>query len=380
MKKCIMISDSFKGSISSTEIGNIAKDSVKKFFPDCEVISIPVADGGEGTVDCFLEAVGGEKITVPVKGPLGDEMTAPYAMLSGNRAVIEMAAAAGLPLVRDKKNPKTATTFGVGTQIKDALSRGAEHIILGLGGSATNDGGCGCAAALGVKFYDEGGREFIPAGGTLEKIAKIDVSECRDNLRGVKFTAMCDIDNPLYGENGAAYIFGPQKGADENTVLELDRGLRHLAEVISRDIGADTANVPGAGAAGGFGAGAIAFFGAELMSGIEVVLDAVEFDRLLENCDMVFTGEGRIDGQSLRGKVVIGVAGRTKKRGVPCIAIVGDVRDDAYCAYDMGVTAIFSTNRLAIPFSEARGRSRGDYVRTFEDVMRIIKAAEKIRA
>jgi len=378
MKKCIMISDSFKGSLSSTEIGHIAKDSVKKFFPDCEVLSIPVADGGEGTVDCFLEAIGGEKIFVNTIGPLKDEMTAFYGMLPGNRAVIEMAAAAGLPLIADRRNPLLATTYGVGELIKDAIKKGAKEIILGLGGSATNDGGCGCAAALGVKFFDKYGKSFIPTGGTLCDIDKIDISECKALLSGVTMTAMCDIDNPMYGEHGAAYIFGPQKGADEKTVKYLDKNLRHLSEVIKRDLGIDVSDMPGSGAAGAFGAGCVAFFGAELLAGIEVVLNCVTFDSLLDSCDMVFTGEGRIDGQSLRGKVVIGVSKRTQKKNVPCIAVVGDVRDDAYGAYNLGVTAIFSTNRLAIPFSEAKTRSRQDYIRTFEDVLRLIKASEAI--
>ncbi len=376
MKKCIVISDSFKGSLSSIEIGKIAKESVGKFFPDCEVITIPVADGGEGTVECFLEALGGNEIKGTVTGPLSEKLEAAYGVI-GDMAIIEMAAAAGLPLVKDKKNPLITTTYGVGEQIKAAIEGGAKRIILGLGGSATNDGGCGCAAALGVKFFDSNGHVFIPSGGTLKDIASIDVSDCQTILSGVKVTAMCDIDNPLYGPHGAAYIFGPQKGADEKMVKELDSGLVHLAEVIKSSLNKDVALMPGAGAAGGFGAGCVAFLGAQLCPGIEVVLDTVGFDDLLDGADMVFTGEGRIDSQSLRGKVVIGVSRRAKAKGVPVIAVVGDVRDDAYGAYDMGVSAIFSTNRLAIPFSEASLRSKTDYIHSFEDILRLIKIFEK---
>lgn len=376
MKKCIVISDSFKGSLSSIEIGRIAKESVPKFFPGCSVVSIPAADGGEGTVDCFIEALGGDKITEDVTGPLGTPVSASYAII-GKRAIIEMAAAAGLPLVGRRRNPMTATTYGVGQQIKSAVEHGVKEIVLGLGGSATNDGGCGCAAALGVKFLDFDGREFIPTGGTLKDIASIDISEAKALLSGTRITAMCDIDNPLCGPNGAAYIFGPQKGADKQMVEKLDDGLLNMAAVIEKCLGVKVADLPGAGAAGGFGAGCVAFFGAELHPGIETVLDTVGFDDLLDDADVVFTGEGRIDGQSLRGKVVVGVAKRAKVKNVPVIAVVGDVQDDAYGAYDIGVTAIFSTNRLAIPFHEAVTRSRSDYIHTFEDVLRLMKSMEK---
>lgn len=373
MKKCIVISDSFKGSLSSIEIGRIAKESIPKFFPDCQVLSVPAADGGEGTVDCFLEALGGEKITESVAGPLGTSVEASYAVI-GKRAIVEMAAAAGLPLVGRKRNPMVTTTYGVGQQLKSAIEKGVSEIVLGLGGSATNDAGCGCAAAMGVKFFDASGKEFVPTGGTLKDIESIDVSEAKKLINNVKITAMCDIDNPLYGITGAAYIFGPQKGADKKMVEELDAGLVHFAEVVKKCLGLDVANIPGAGAAGGFGAGCVAFFGAELCPGIETVLNTVEFDALLDGADCVFTGEGRIDSQSLRGKVVIGVARRAARKNVPVYAVVGDVQDDAYGAYDMGVTAIFSTNRLAIPFHDAVKRSKQDYIHTFEDILRLIKS------
>ncbi|MGE4484524.1 MAG: glycerate kinase [Oscillospiraceae bacterium] len=377
MQKCIVIPDSFKGSISSVEICHIAKNSIAKIFPDCEVITLPVADGGEGTVECFLQAIDGSvAIKTDVSGPYGEPVSADYARI-GSTAIIEMAATAGLPMVRENKNPKLTTTFGVGQQMLHAIKNGAKEIVLGLGGSATNDGGCGCAAALGTKFYNASGDSFIPAGGTLDKIAQIDVSQTKALLAGVKVTAMCDIDNPMYGKTGAAYIFGPQKGADPEMIEFLDGQLRSLDRSIKRSLGLDVSQIPGSGAAGAFGAGCVAFFSAELKPGIEVVLDTVHFSELLDGADMVFTGEGRIDSQSLRGKVVIGVARRAVKKNVPVIAVVGDVQDDAYGAYDMGVSAIFSINRLAIPFKDAKPRSKEDYAHTFEDVLRLIKAAEK---
>ena len=380
MKKCVMISDSFKGSLSSSDICAIARESVGKFFPGCEVVTLPVADGGEGTVECFLEACGGKAVKVSgVGGPYNEPVDAVYAMLDETTAVVEMAATAGLPMVGDNKNPGKTTTYGVGQMIRHAVENGAKHIILGLGGSATNDGGCGCAAALGVKFTDAAGREFVPVGETLDQIAGIDVSGAKKFLAGVEITAMCDIDNPMYGERGAAYIFGPQKGADEEMAKFLDNQLRAMDAAIIKNLGLHVADLPGAGAAGAFGAGCVAYLGAQLKSGIETVLDTVGFDQRIQGADVVFTGEGRIDSQSVHGKVIDGISRRTTKAGIPLVAVVGDVRDDAYEAYDIGVTAIFSINRLAIPFSEARPRSRQDYIRTFEDVLRLIRAVEAFR-
>ena len=251
--------------------------------------------------------------------------------------------------------------------------------MLGLGGSATNDGGCGCAAALGVRFTDAGGRAFVPVGATLDRIAHIDASAARERLHGVRVIAMCDITNPMHGHSGAAHIFAPQKGADEAAVRELDRQLRALDETFRRELNASVAMLPGAGAAGAFGAGCVALLGAELRRGIEVVLDVVGFDALLADADLVITGEGRIDAQSTHGKVVGGVARRAHARGVPVFAIVGDVGDDAYGAYDAGVSAIFSINRLAVPRDEAKARSHIDYTHTLDDLLRCIRAAEQFK-
>ena len=379
MRKAIIISDSFKGTLSSQEICRIARESFAKLQPDCRLLTIPVADGGEGTVACFHEACGGELVTVPVQGPYGETVEASYLQLPDHRAVIEMASSSGLPQVGDRKDPCRTSTFGVGQQIRHAIEAGNRQILVGLGGSCTNDGGCGCAAALGVRFTDAGGRAFVPVGATLDRIAHIDASAARERLHGVRVIAMCDITNPMHGHSGAAHIFAPQKGADEAAVRELDRQLRTLDKTFRRELNASVAMLPGAGAAGAFGAGCVALLGAELRRGIEVVLDVVGFDALLTDADLVITGEGRIDAQSTHGKVVGGVARRAHARGVPVFAIVGDVGDDAYGAYDAGVSAIFSINRLAVPRDEAKARSHIDYTHTLDDLLRCIRAAEQFK-
>ena len=286
MKKCIVISDSFKGTLSSLEICGIARRSIPKFFPECEVVDLPVADGGEGTVECFVQALQAQPVTVTVSGPYQERVQAIYCC-SGKRAVIEMASAAGLPMVEGRLDPERTTTYGVGQLIAHAAERGCKEILLGLGGSCTNDGGCGCAAALGTKFFREDGSQFVPVGGTLEQIARIDVSETKKRLEGVQITIMCDVDNPLHGPAGAAHVFAPQKGADPAMVERLDKGLRIMDRVIEESLGIQVGAVPGAGAAGGMGAGCIAFLGAELKSGIEAVLDMVEFNRRLKGTDLV---------------------------------------------------------------------------------------------
>lgn len=373
MKKIILIPDSFKGTMSSGEICSIMNDSIKKIFPAAQVISIPVADGGEGSVDAFLNAVGGKKQSVTVKGPFFEDMVSYYGIIdNGATAVIEMAACAGLPLVGDNKDVKNTTTFGVGQLIASALKNGCRKIILGLGGSATNDAGAGAAAALGAKFTDEKGAAFIPVGGTLSDIVHIDVSDMDPALKEVEFISMCDIDNPLYGETGAAYVFGPQKGATPEIVIELDNGLRHIAEVIKTDLHKDVSMLKGAGSAGGMGGGMTAFFHSKLQMGIETVLDTVNFDETVRDADLVFSGEGKIDSQSIRGKVVIGVARRTKKANVPLVAVVGDIGDEIEAAYEEGVSAIFSINRVAVDFKVAQVRAKDDLALTMDNIMRFI--------
>lgn len=373
MKKCVVISDSFKGTLSSLEICRIARESIPRFFPECQVAAVPVADGGEGTVECFVQAIDAEPVTVQICGPYGETIPAVYAR-KGPLAIIEMAAAAGLPMVGERKNPEETTTYGVGQMISHAVEAGCTEILLGLGGSATNDGGCGAAAALGVRFWDEAGREFVPTGKSLIQIARMDVTRARKRLEGVTITVMCDVENPLCGPLGASSVFGPQKGADAAMVERLDRGLGHLAQVLERDLGMAVADVPGAGAAGGMGAGCLTFLQAELKSGIECVLDTVRFDDLLEGASLVITGEGRIDSQSVRGKVISGIARRTRPRGIPLVAVVGGIAEDAAAGYDLGVTAMFGIDRTAQPLEAFADRSAVFYQRTLEDILRLLQA------
>ncbi|MDR2363739.1 MAG: glycerate kinase [Spirochaetaceae bacterium] len=373
MKKIILIPDSFKGTMTSQEICLIIEEQIRRYYPQAEVISIPVADGGEGSVDSFLAAVGGEKITIPAKGPYLEDIRGFYGLIDGgNTAVIEMAACAGLPLAGDRRQVDQTTTYGVGQLILDAARRGCKKIVVGLGGSATNDFGAGAAAAAGVRFFDRDGKDFIPRGGTLSRITGIDKTGMPPELLSAEIITMCDIDNPLYGPQGAAFVFAPQKGADAAMVEFLDRELRAVSQTVIRDLGIDVSALPGAGAAGGMGGGMAAFFGSRLQMGIETVLDTVNFDRLLPGTGLVLTGEGKIDSQSLRGKVVIGVARRAKKQGIPVIAIVGDIGDDIDGVYDEGVRAVFSTNRRAIPFQEARARCKSDLRLTVDNLFRLL--------
>lgn len=374
MKKVVLIPDSFKGTMSSTQICETLDAVIHKHYPEAEVVSIPVADGGEGSVDCFLTALSGEKVEMKVKGPFMEDTSAYYGLIDqGKTAVIEMAAAAGLPLVEDRKDPRKTTTYGVGELILDAAKKGVEKIIVGLGGSSTNDGGCGAAAAAGVMFYDTDGESFIPAGETLKNIQRINIDGLDESLKNVEIVTMCDIDNPMYGPHGAAHVFGPQKGADPEMVLELDAGVKHLAEVILRDIGRDLGEMPGTGAAGAMGAGMVAFFDSKLQMGIETVLDTVDFENIITDADYIFTGEGKIDSQSLRGKVVIGVAKRAKKQHIPVIVIAGGAEENLEEAYETGVTSIFTINRLPEPLEISRHKSKMNLEATADNIIRLLK-------
>lgn len=373
MKKAVLIPDSFKGTISSADICAVMRGEILRLHPDCTVVSVPVADGGEGSVDAFLSALGGKKVSLTVKGPFFEETKSFYGLIDGgSTAVIEMAAAAGLPLAAGRENPLAATTFGVGELILHAAEAGAKRIILGLGGSATNDGGCGAAAACGVRFFGKDGAPFVPTGGTLCDIVRIDLSGLAPSLRSVEIVTMCDIDNPMYGERGAAYVFAPQKGADPETVRVLDDGLRHLCTVMKESLGVDVADLPGGGAAGAMGAGMAVFFGSQLQMGIETVLDTVGFDEMIRDADVIFTGEGKIDSQSLGGKAVIGIARRAKRCGKPVIAVVGGAEGEMAEAYAEGVSAIFTINRLPMPLSESRAFTRENLAFAMENILRLM--------
>lgn len=375
MEKILLVPDSFKGTLSSRQVCQVMAGQLRRFFPQAQVKSIPVADGGEGSVEAFLAAAGGERRTRTVTGPFGEPVEAFYGVLGdGRTAVIEMAACAGLPLAEGRLNPERATTYGVGELLLAAKEAGCTKAILGLGGSCTNDGGAGAAAALGAKFTRADGAAFVPTGGTLGEIAALDVSPVAQALQGMELTAMCDIDNPLYGEAGAAAVFAPQKGADAAMVARLDAGLRHLGQVSARCLGRDFSHLPGTGAAGGLGFGMAAFCGAQLRMGIDAVLDAVGFDSLLPGTDVVFTGEGKIDSQSARGKVVSGVAVRCRKAGVPVVAVVGQIGQGFEEMYQQGLTAVFSINRAAQPFAESRFHAGENLALTMENIARLLAA------
>lgn len=374
MQNFILVPDSFKGTLSAIEVCNIMKSSIKNLYKDANIISVPVADGGEGTVDAFLYALGGEKKSVWVSDAFNEQkILAHYAMLKDNIAVIEMAACAGLPLVKNRLEPDKTTTFGVGELIVDAINSGAKKIILGLGGSATNDGGCGMATALGVKFKDEQDQKFIPTGGTLSKIYKFDMNNIYPKIKDIEFISMCDVDNPLCGRLGASAVFAPQKGADEDMVKLLDEGLAHLAKIIKRDLHIEVKDIKGAGAAGGLGAGSIAFLQSKLTKGIDVVLDTINFDELVSKADIVFTGEGKFDSQSLHGKVVMGVANRSQKYKTPVIVVTGAIGENIQEAYNKGITAIFSINKEPMEFSKSALKSKENMILTMENILRLLK-------
>lgn len=374
MQNFILVPDSFKGTLSAIEVCNIMKSSIKNLYKDANIISVPVADGGEGTVDAFLYALGGEKKSIWVSDAFNEQkILAHYAMLKDDIAVIEMATCAGLPLVKNRLEPDKTTTFGVGELIIDAINSGAKKIILGLGGSATNDGGCGMAAALGVKFKDEQNQEFIPTGGTLSQIYKIDMNNIYSKIKDVEFISMCDVDNPLCGRLGASAVFAPQKGADEDMVKLLDEGLAHLAKIIKRDLHIEVKDIKGAGAAGGLGAGSIAFLQSKLTKGIDVILDTIKFDELVSKADIVFTGEGKFDSQSLHGKVVMGVANRSQKYKTPVIVVTGAIGENIQEAYNKGITAIFSINKEPMEFSKSALKSKENMILTMENILRLLK-------
>ena len=377
MAKYVLIPDSFKGTLSSENICRIASEEILRLEPEAEICAIPVADGGEGTVDAFLAAVGGTRAEVPYTGPCGQEVMGFYGLLPDGTAVVEMAAAAGLPLAGACRDPEKTTTYGVGQLMAHALSRGAKRLVLGLGGSATNDGGCGAAAALGAEFLDVKGRAFVPTGGTLTQIAHIRMKGLRETLAGAEVTVMCDIDNPLCGPAGAAAVFGPQKGADAAMVARMDAGLRHLAEMLEKDVGMEVLTLAGGGSAGGFGAGAAAFFGGQLRMGIDVVLDLTDFDRKCRGASLVITGEGHLDSQSLRGKTVVGVARRARALGVPAAALVGGCETALDAVYAEGVSGVFPIHPALCTWPQAAARTEEDLRFTMGNLLRFMAALRR---
>lgn len=372
--KFLFASDSFKGTLSSEKIIELLTESANKVFPGCETAGTLIADGGEGTVDAVIAMTKGSLIEVSVHGPLMEETTAVYGKINEESAIIEMAAASGLPMVpAELRNPLNTTTYGTGELIKDALDKGFRNISIALGGSATNDGGMGAMAALGVKFLDNDGKELKGQGSDLAKVAKVDISGLHPAVKEAAFTVMCDVNNPLTGSDGATYTFGKQKGGTPEILDELEAGMKSYAKVAGEALGRDIDNLPGAGAAGGLGAAACGFLNATLKSGIETVLDLIDFDRMLEGVDVVVTGEGRIDWQSAFGKVPSGIGMRCKNKGIPAVAIVGGMGKGAEKIYEFGVESIIPTINGAMDIDEALERAEELYQGAAERMFRFLK-------
>lgn len=371
MRKIIIAPDSFKGTMTSVQVCDIIASSIKKICPETEVVKLPIADGGEGTVDAYLHSCGGERHYLRVKDPLLRDVEAYYGILEDEKtAVIEMAQASGLPLVGENKNALKATSYGTGQLIKDALDNGCNKIILGIGGSATNDGGCGAFAALGVGFLDFQGKKIEPNGAGIAGINNIDISGIDNRIRDVKIFIACDVNNVLYGKDGASYVFGPQKGASKDEAEILDKNLKHYSKVFTRQFGVDHSNIPGTGAAGGIALPFLYLTKARMVSGIDAILETVKFDDVIKGANLVLTGEGRIDGQSLKGKLPLGVALHCKKQNIPVVVIVGSIGYDIDLIYEHGISAIFSTVNDTVPFSKARATCKEDLAFLVESLMR----------
>ncbi len=369
MYNILIAPDSFKGTLTAEEVCDIIGKAFSDTHRETNITKLPVADGGEGLCSCMENICGGKKIKAVVSGVFGKPMEAGYLMLSDMTAVIEMAACAGLPLAGDKKDPSRTTTRGVGELIKDAVSKGAKSILLGLGGSATNDCGTGMADALGWEFLDKNGEKLTPTGKDLIKIKKIIPPEEKINIPVI---CACDVENPLYGKSGAAFVFAEQKGADKAMIEELDEGLRSFSEIIKNDLGRDVSDLKGAGAAGGLGAGAVVFLGARLEKGIDIILDRSDFDKKAAEADLIITGEGRLDSQSVNGKVISGVASRGKNLGKKIITICGCKGEGAEEIKKLGVEKMYFSCPVPKPFDLVKLTCREDLYTAAK------KAAEEI--
>ena len=353
--KIVVAPDSFKGSLTALQAAEAIEKGLRDIFPAAEIKKMPMADGGEGTVQSLVDATGGRRLVERVSDPLGIEIEAEYGILGDETtAVIEMAAASGLTLVPpNRRNPLESTTYGTGQLIKAALDRGCRKLIIGIGGSATNDGGAGMAEALGAKLLTSGGQLISPGGGGLGALDTINVSDLDSRIAATATVVACDVDNPLTGKNGAAYVYGPQKGATLEMIETLDANLAHFASIVQRDMGKVVGETPGAGAAGGLGAGLIAFLDAELKSGVDIVIDAVQLETQLEGASLVVTGEGEINFQTVFGKTPVGVAKLAKAHGIPVIAIAGSISNGAEDVHKSGIDAIIDIVPAPMPLESA---------------------------
>ncbi|MCR4729234.1 MAG: glycerate kinase [Lachnospiraceae bacterium] len=377
--KIVIAPDSFKGSLSAPEVARAMERGVKRIFPAAETVLLPMADGGEGTVDALVTAMGGRLVTVPAHDPLGREINASYGILPDNTAVIETAAASGLTLIeKEKRDALHASTFGTGELIRDALKNGAKKLIIGLGGSATTDGGMGIAKAMGFKFLDEKGAELNEGGAELKKLSRIDRSGVIPETKEAVFQLASDVKNTLYGKNGAACVFAPQKGASAGDVALLDAALKNYGDVLLKQTCRDIANLEGTGAAGGIASVFLAFLNASLGSGIDFVLDVTDFDSKVKDADLVITGEGRIDAQSACGKVPYGVAKRTKRHGnIPVIAIGGSLGDGYEELYSVGVDAIASCVNKICTLEEAMKEAAANVEQASANAMKFVLIPRK---
>ena len=378
--KFLFASDSFKGSLSSKRIIELLTKAARDVFPECEVLGLSIADGGEGTVDALISATKGKKRMVEVHGPLMERSKSYYGIIHEDTVVIEMAAASGLPMVPEKKrNPLNTTTYGTGELIKAALDAGYRKILIAIGGSATNDGGMGAMNALGIRFLDKDGNTLLGTGGEIGKVVDIDVSGLHPGIMESEITVMCDVNNPLTGPEGATYTFGKQKGGTPDILYQMEEGMSKYAGIIQDKFGVDVNKIPGAGAAGGLGAALCVFLQAKMVSGIETVLDLIDFNALLSEVDIVITGEGKIDWQSAYGKVPSGVGKRCKEKGIPALAIVGGMGDGAEKIYDFGVESIISIVNGAMGMDEAIERAEELYINAAQRLFRVIKVGMSIK-
>ncbi|MDK2926326.1 MAG: glycerate 2-kinase [Bacillota bacterium] len=379
--RVVIAPDSFKGSLSAWEAAEAMAAGVRRLWPQAETVLVPMADGGEGTTEALVRATGGRLQEKTVTGPLGEPVRAGFGILGdGETGVIEMAAAAGLYLVpEERRDPRVTTTYGVGELIRAALDAGCRRLVVGIGGSATNDGGVGMAQALGARFTDAAGREIGRGGGSLGELAHIDLTGLDPRLKAVAVRVACDVDNPLCGPRGAAAVYGPQKGATPEMVATLDANLSHLAKVIAQDLGRSVADIPGAGAAGGLGAGLIAFLDASLMAGVEMVIQAVNLPARVAGADLVLTGEGKIDAQTAFGKTPAGVARVAKAAGLPVIAVAGGIGDDVEPVYSCGIDALYPLTPYPLALSEAMRRGGELLALATERALRLVAVGRKLR-
>lgn len=379
MTRLLFACDSFKGTISSRRAAELLCEEAQRILGDVETRAIEVADGGEGTASALVDACGGELRTTSVQGPRGDLTQAAYGLLGNGRAIIEMAAASGLPLLAaSERDPRATSTYGTGELIRDALDQGASEITLAVGGSATNDGGMGCMRALGARFLTDTGEELDGVGADLGRVRSIDLTGLDPRAAQTSFHVMCDVDNPLLGTRGATHVFGPQKGATPLMVNELERGMASYAQVLAQTFSGFDAGLPGMGAAGGLAAAAHAFLGADLTPGIEQVLTLAGFDELLAGCDLCVTGEGHADAQSAHGKVVSGVAARCLRAQVPCVAIVGGMDHDARALLDCGVDVLVPTVIDACTIDEALASAEQNFRMAAERIFALLSLGSRM--